>query len=93
MRPTVSPDGRFIACLYFDPEKGPPTRIAIIPLAGGPPVKLIDLLQTARVNDITGAVWTPDDRALSYIDSRNGVDNIWRLPLDGGPTGRRLQSS
>ncbi|HYJ46850.1 MAG TPA: hypothetical protein VEV81_09575, partial [Pyrinomonadaceae bacterium] len=27
--------------------------------------------------------WTPDSRALTYVDNRNGVSNIWSLPLDG----------
>ena len=29
--------------------------------------------------------WTPDGKTLAYLDSRNGVTNIWGLPLDGGP--------
>ncbi|HEV2664356.1 MAG TPA: protein kinase, partial [Blastocatellia bacterium] len=32
-----------------------------------------------------GLRWTPDGRALTYIDTINGVSNIWSLPLDGGP--------
>jgi hypothetical protein len=32
-----------------------------------------------------GLRWTPDARALTDIDTINGVSNIWSLPLDGGP--------
>jgi Tol biopolymer transport system component len=32
-----------------------------------------------------GLRWTPDGRALTYIDTINGVSNIWSLPVDGGP--------
>ena len=27
--------------------------------------------------------WTPDGRALRYIDTQGGVSNIWSQPLDG----------
>ena len=27
--------------------------------------------------------WTPDGRALTYIDTRSGFSNIWSQPLDG----------
>ena len=29
--------------------------------------------------------WTPDGRALTYVAARDGVYNLWRQPLDGGP--------
>ena len=29
--------------------------------------------------------WTSDGRALTYIDTREGISNIWRQPLTGGP--------
>ena len=29
--------------------------------------------------------WTSDGRSYAYIDDRDGVSNIWRQPLDGGP--------
>jgi Tol biopolymer transport system component len=28
--------------------------------------------------------WTADGRALTYIDNRGGISNIWSQPLDGG---------
>jgi acylaminoacyl-peptidase len=28
--------------------------------------------------------WTADGQALTYLDTRAGVTNIWMLPLDGG---------
>ena len=27
----------------------------------------------------------PDGQALAYIDTRAGVSNLWRLPLDSSP--------
>jgi Tol biopolymer transport system component len=79
MRPTISPDGQFIACNYHDKEGGE-FRVAILPFAGGPPIKLLDLPRSD--NQIR---WTPDGRAIAYIVTENDVSNIWAQPLDGGP--------
>jgi Tol biopolymer transport system component len=29
--------------------------------------------------------WAPDESGLDFIVTRNGVSNIWRVPLNGGP--------
>ena len=31
-----------------------------------------------------GFHWSPDGRALVYINTLDGVSNLWRQPLDGG---------
>jgi Tol biopolymer transport system component len=28
--------------------------------------------------------WLPDSRSLAYIVTRDGVSNIWSMPIDGG---------
>jgi serine/threonine protein kinase/Tol biopolymer transport system component len=79
--PDVSPDGRFIVCDFLDEGAGHPQwRIGILSADGGAPIKILDLPPQAshRVH------WTRDGRTLLYVDTRNGVSNIWRLPLDGG---------
>jgi serine/threonine protein kinase/Tol biopolymer transport system component len=76
--PTVSPDGKLIACNYWA-EANAPSKVALIPFAGGQPVKILDL-PTYNFSDVH---WTPDGRALSYIGSAGG-SNIWTQPLDGG---------
>jgi hypothetical protein len=30
-------------------------------------------------------MWAPDETGLDYVVTRNGVSNIWRQPLTGGP--------
>ena len=80
--PTVSPDGSLIACFYREDQANPPLKVAIIPFAGGDPVKVLDIPQS--VNGPAGLRWTPDGRALSFVDTTGGVSNIWSLPLDGG---------
>jgi eukaryotic-like serine/threonine-protein kinase len=76
--PMVSPDGKWIACYYWDEKPDTPLGIALIPFEGGAPVKTFNL-PSAVVR------WTPDGSALTYVDSRSGVSNIWRQPIDGGP--------
>ena len=83
VNPTVSPDGSLVACWYRDDQPNTLTKVAIIPFAGGELVKVFDI--PSSVNIATGLRWTPDGRALTYIDTINGVSNIWSLPLDGGP--------
>ena len=80
--PTVSPDGSLVACWYRDDQPNTLTKVAIIPFAGGDPVKVLDVPSSVTIN--AGLRWTPDGRALTYIDTINGVSNIWSLPLDGG---------
>lgn len=77
--PVVSPDGALVACRYY--IDGETKGIAVLPATGGEPVKLlhIPIINWQRVR------WTPDGRALTYVAARDGVYNLWRQPLDGGP--------
>ncbi len=83
-QPGISPDGSWIACLYrYDsPERGP--KLAIIPFAGGPPARLFDLPPTFDDN-CCPFVWTPDGRAIAFVDKRGGTGNLWAQPVAGGP--------
>jgi Tol biopolymer transport system component len=78
--PAISPDGKLIACRFVDPTDNS-KKIAIIPFGGGAAVKTfgITIHRWQRVR------WTSDATALTYIDIRGGISNIWRQPLDGGP--------
>ena len=78
--PSVSPDGKWIACFYF-PGQDQPASLAMVPFAGGQPTKVFSL----PVTNTPPFLWTPDGRAISFINSVNGVDNVWEQPLTGGP--------
>ena len=82
MRAAFSADGKLIACGYFVEGAKPPWKIAIIPFAGGQPVKLIDM--PPGVNFRAGPWWTDDARAFIYANVQDGVANLWSQAVDGG---------
>lgn len=83
--PAISPDGALIACWHAQDsamqDPPPPLKIALIPFAGGPPIKILDAIRTANVR----VRWSPDGQAITYVNNRQGVSNIWRQPISGGP--------
>jgi Tol biopolymer transport system component len=79
-RPTISPDGKLIA-FGLKVDQNAPAKIALMPSSGGAPIKLLDVPVTA---DLLSLTWTPDSRALAYVDTRGGISNLWSVPIDGG---------
>jgi Tol biopolymer transport system component len=79
--PVVSPDGQWVAYIYRD-ENAPAPRIAVAPFEGGEPVKTFALPATPTLH--RPIRWTPDGRAIAYIDTLNEVSTIFAQPLDGG---------
>lgn len=78
--PTVSPDGKWVAYVYQENDNSP-WRIAIVSLTGGgEPLKTFALPPTSE----RPLHFTPDSRAVAYIDTQKGVSNILAQPLDGG---------
>ena len=75
--PSVSPDGKFVACRYY---VEPGVRgIAIIPFEGGAPVKTLNI----PIIDWQRVLWTADGQALTYMNVKEGIYNLWKQPLDG----------
>ena len=77
----VSPDGKQIVCNINDLSMRK-YRVAILPIEGGKPTKFFDLPRTVSLP--SAVQWSPDGRSLVYVDTRNGVSNLWSQPLDGG---------
>lgn len=85
--PALSPDGRLVAYSYWDEETTPQQwGREIISIETGQPVKTLDVPRSASRS--SGDVlfrWTPDGRALTYVDFRDGGTNLWSLPISGAP--------
>ena len=75
----VSPDGRLLAYAGLD-AKTNSERLAVLRFDDLAPVKTFDLPVTAR----SLFRWSPNSRAIVFVDRRGDVSNLWRLPLDGG---------
>ncbi len=78
--PAVSPDGRHIVC-WYRPKPDSRWQLAVIPIDGGEPEKIIEMPVNAESSIPTR--WMPDGSGISYVSTSNGVSNIWLQPLDG----------
>jgi Tol biopolymer transport system component len=77
--PSVSPDGKMIACLG---RVGSKREILILPVAGGEPLKRLEF----RGTDLSGTriKWIPDGKAVIYPTVLDGPTVILKQPLEGG---------
>jgi dipeptidyl aminopeptidase/acylaminoacyl peptidase len=77
--PKWSPDGRWIA---FDADlPGKTKAIYLLDVLGGKPKRLTTT--TGSADSVPS--WSRDGRSIYYSGYRGGRNNIWKLPVDGGP--------
>jgi Tol biopolymer transport system component len=81
LQSSVSPDGKQIACGYR-PDTRSPWRLVLFAIDGGQPRQSFEIAATVELPMVLR--WTPDGRAVTYIDTRNGVSNLWLQPISGG---------
>ncbi|HMT06786.1 MAG TPA: winged helix-turn-helix domain-containing protein [Pyrinomonadaceae bacterium] len=81
-RPTISPDGKFVAYHYLD-STFKPSRwgIGISSLEDGTRVKRFDFPSTVVERLVK---WTRDGKGIAFLNSPGGVPNVWLQPIDGG---------
>ena len=75
-----SPDGRWL--VYgesVDIDGRNRTRFQIIPAAGGEPVS--NFIPPGNYGDLE---WAADSSAFTYIQTTDGVQNLWKQPREGG---------
>ena len=78
--PAISPDGKTVACRYFD-SKAKAQTVALIS------IETSQLLRTLAIpiHQWQRLRWLPDGSTLSYINVRDGVANVWIQNINGGP--------
>jgi len=74
---TVSPDGKLIAYYHRPLELDSKLQIEIISTDGGAPLK------TFPAPDASQLEWSSDGKSIDYVETREGVGNLWRISLDG----------
>jgi eukaryotic-like serine/threonine-protein kinase len=78
--PHASPDGNWIEYGIDDPNRN---GFGIVPASGGQPAKLFEISHSSP----GGAAvmrWSPASDAIDFVDTREGVSNVWRQPIQGG---------
>ena len=73
----IAPDGRQLLCV--DRSEAKPTTL-LVPLAGGEPKLVEGLPSRAQTQG-----FSTDGESIVYSLSENDLENLWSLPLDGGP--------
>ena len=76
--PSISPDGKRIACEYYD-ETQRAWLDAILTIDG----KLIRTIKLPYSADFSSVRWYVDGKSISYIDTHDGVTNIWTVDEHG----------
>ncbi|HVF46837.1 MAG TPA: winged helix-turn-helix domain-containing protein [Pyrinomonadaceae bacterium] len=81
-RPSISPDGKLVAYHYLDSSfERSRWGIGITRLEDGERIKRFDFPSTVVERLVK---WTPDGKAIAFLNSPGGVPNIWTQPVDGG---------
>ena len=90
--PQVSPNGELMAYLVSNKDTKRP-QVVVVKFDDAAQVTTLDLPVSAGTNyfaslSYRGFHWSPDGKAIVYIDTIGGVSNLWRKPLDGGEAKR-----
>lgn len=84
--PTVSPDGKFLACFYRDNQSNARTKIAVFNVDGGEPIRTFELAEAPLFDSASSALrWSPDGKALMYAVTIGNVSNLFSQPISDGP--------
>jgi serine/threonine protein kinase len=79
--PVISPDGRWIAALFQEGDRSD-WYVGIIPFEGTEPIAILRIKRPLYPG-YRYFRWSPDGRAIDYIDLDGNTGNIWRMKLDG----------
>jgi serine/threonine protein kinase/Tol biopolymer transport system component len=77
----LAPDGRRFLADYVDTEGDANAipKLVVHSVEGNDAGRTLNLPP-----GVTASRWSPDAQAIDYVLTREGVSNLWRLPLNGG---------
>jgi Tol biopolymer transport system component len=83
---SISHRGDRMVVWYFD-EKTSQWQLGIMSLENGRVLQTLERLLpgTLSPGNMPLPAWAPADDALLFLETHNGVSNVWKLPLNGGP--------
>jgi Tol biopolymer transport system component len=82
----VSPDGKMVACLTRGEKPADRFKLAVVSADDGSFLRTFNFSGDASPQLPPTIRWTPDGQAIAYVDTENGVSNIFSQPLaDGEP--------
>jgi serine/threonine protein kinase/Tol biopolymer transport system component len=79
--PTVSPTGRYIVCDVKDGSAISKWRVAIVDLKAQ---KIVRDFVDIPLGSSSSIQWRPDETAVTYVITRDGLSNIWERSVIGG---------
>ena len=81
-RPVVSPDSSMMVCEIRESVSETSPKMALVSLQSGQIVSNLNSLALLRSSRVR---WSSDGKSLIYSETRDRVDNLWLLPIDGSP--------
>jgi Tol biopolymer transport system component len=78
-RPSLSPDGRYIAYDFPQAEQGPERDILLLASDGSREVPLV-----RHPGHDAGPMWTPDGSRVLFVSDRSGGLGLWSVSVAGG---------
>jgi eukaryotic-like serine/threonine-protein kinase len=81
VQPSISPDGKLIACGSPNAKASFRWQIITLPIEGGGPVT-----DVSSGPFPSGLKWSPDGHSVTYVDNSSTASNIVSQPIDGSPS-------
>ena len=88
--PDISHDGKWVAYAVSTPDMDANRGVSNIWIASTDGSKSMQLTQGGKDSS---PLWSPDDRTLAFLSSRDGSSQVYLLSMDGGEPGKLTQLS